>query len=197
MVVDRVPRGRDVRLADDQRPVVGVHEARLSEQVDQRLGHAGVRHGDLERPSSRYAAPGRDRELAALAAERGPARVDAHRLDVESLQVEVERREVLRRDGLDRRDTLEHVGRRVVGDIEVVMAHVVAAIAIEREVRVAGTRRPRRERFPPVGIDARRCHHHRRDHRQCDRPAPHQCSTGHRRVSVSARAGCWEGVGGT
>jgi len=68
-------------------------------------------------------------------------------LDVAHLEpdeVEIEAAEVLCGPGANRRVPLEPVGGRVVRDVEVVMADVVAAIAVSREVGIADARRSRR-----------------------------------------------------
>ena len=72
----------------------------------------------------------------------------AYQAVVEPDEVQVERRQRLCRLGSDLRRALQHVGGRVVADGEVVVVDVVAAVAVEREVRVADAGRARRERHP-------------------------------------------------
>src|SRR3954447_20432655 len=71
--------------------------------------------------------------------------VDGDAADVELLQVEVEPRQVLRGLGGDDRESLEPVAGRVIREAQVVVLRVVAAVAFEREVRVADAGRARRE----------------------------------------------------
>jgi hypothetical protein len=63
--------------------------------------------------------------------------VDRHGADVQLLEVEVEARQRLRRDGADLVDGVEAIRRRVVGEGQVVVADVEAAVALEREVGIA------------------------------------------------------------
>ena len=141
MVVDRVPRRRDVRLAHDERAVIGLHEAGA---VGLRLRDAAVAHLDLEGLARAEALARRDRELAAVSCPGGGAAVDLDRVDGQPLEVEVEARQALGRAGANRRLALEDVRVRVVRDFQVVVAGVVAAVPVEREVRVARPRRSRR-----------------------------------------------------
>ena len=67
MVVDRVPRGGDVGLSDDEGAVVGVEEAGDAAEhgITHRLGHALVAHDDREERPSAQPARRHDGELGA------------------------------------------------------------------------------------------------------------------------------------
>lgn len=143
MVVDREPGGRHLGLAGDRRAVRGGHEAgpNVRAREHELLRHAVVADLDLEAPLHR--APRGDRQLLAVAAERRAPAVDLHAAHVQPDQVEVEAAQALDGRGPDRRLPLEAVARRVVRDVQVVVADVIAAVAVTGVVRVADAGRPR------------------------------------------------------
>ena len=134
-----------MRLAHDHRAVVGGNEARDPELVDQ-LGDAFVRNHHRELGLVPDALGRRDRELVIVAFPVGRSVVDANGLDGHADEIQVEAGEVLGRTRFDRGDACKHVGVRVVGELEAVVLDVVAAVAIEREIRIAHPVRSRRER---------------------------------------------------
>jgi hypothetical protein len=69
--------------------------------------------------------------------------VDRDPADPEAQQIEIEGGESLRRSRLDRRDAPEPVLGRRVGDLEVVVIDLVAAVSLQREVGIADSRRAR------------------------------------------------------
>jgi hypothetical protein len=70
------------------------------------------------------------------------------------LEIEVKPRQVLRRLGSDDRQPLEPVGSRVIREAEVVVLSVVAAVALEREVRIAEARCARLKRSVTLALVA-------------------------------------------
>lgn len=86
-----------------------------------------------------------DGQFLAVPCVAGPAPVDPDLGDVEAAQVQVEAREVLGRGRADARASPEHMGIGRVAQAEVVVAHVVPAVARQREVPVADPRRTRYE----------------------------------------------------
>ena len=139
MLVGRVPGRCAVRLARDQRAVVGRHPAVLVAEraLPDRARLAVVGDDGDERPAAAQARARDDRQLAALAPPRRRARADLDRPHRQAMEVEVEARQVLRRLGRDRRDALQHARLGRVGDVQAVVGDVVAAVAVLREVRVA------------------------------------------------------------
>ena len=114
MVVDRIPMVGDLRLAGDERAVVGGDEARQADLgVADRRRDAVVGDDDVELLAVLDPAARRDRQLVGVARPRRRALVDGDAAHVQAVEVEVEAGEVLRRLGLDRRDALQHVGGRV------------------------------------------------------------------------------------
>jgi hypothetical protein len=108
VVVDRIPRRRDLRLAGGERAVVGVEEAaarqlrRDAAVVDDHREDAAVTDG-LARS---------DDELVSIARERRGPPVDRDAVDGHADEVEMEPREARVRLGRDRRDALQPVGGR-------------------------------------------------------------------------------------
>ena len=135
VVVGREPARGDVRLANDDRTVVGVDEAGQAEFLE-RLGHAVITGDDGEGRPVRQTDLRLDRQLLALALGRRGSAVHGQGAKAQPDEVEVERRQVLRCVRLDRRDAGQLVGGRVVRDGQVVVLDVVAAIPVAREVRV-------------------------------------------------------------
>jgi hypothetical protein len=111
-------------------------------RADDRLGHAAVADADVEALPGRQLLLRRDLQLLAVAGEGRGLAVDGHRADLELLEVEVEARQGLHGHRPDPVDGIEPVGRRVVGEGEVVVADVEAAVALEREVGIADPGRP-------------------------------------------------------
>ena len=154
-VVDRVPARRALRLVDDERAVVGRDPAVLGlVRIDDRVRMAVVVDGDDEGPPAPDPGRGRDDQLLAVAPERRPRAVDRHAADVQPAQVEIEAREVLGRAGGDHRARRERVVARLEVEPQGVVADVVAAVAGEREERIAGARGARRERGRACGGSA-------------------------------------------
>ncbi len=182
VVVDRVPRRRHIRLADDDHAVVGREDPALAECRIERQRHALVAHDDRELVSLAQARPGRDRQLPGVAAPGRRMTADRDRVDVQSDEVEIEAGEVLRRRRRDRGNPVDVIRRRVIGDVERVVPDVVAAVAREREVRVADPRRARVER---VGACPRctdtECRQHADEHERHEalhyRPPPRELTT--------------------
>ena len=125
-----------MRLAHDHRAVVGGNEARDPELIDQ-LGDAliGDHHRELGLVAD--ALGRRDRELVIVAFPVGRPVVDADGLDGHADEIQVEAGEVLGRTRFNRGDACEHVGVRVVGELQAVVLDVITAVAIEREIRIA------------------------------------------------------------
>ena len=182
VVVDRIPGRGDVRLADDERPVVRVDEACSLD----RLGDAAVADDDRELPVLADAVLRRDRELLAVAAPRRATPVDLDAVHGEAEQVEVEARQALRRLGADLRGSLEHVGRRVVLHVEVVVADVVASVPVQREVRIAGPRSARLE-LPAAASPLRRRRAQEQDQRRWT-----PSTAGHRGPAATVRSRVFE-----
>jgi hypothetical protein len=155
MVVHGEPGRRHLGLSCDRDPVRRGHEA--GPDVEARKGeldrNAVVGDVDLEALPSPDRSTRRDGQL--LAAAR-PRRLPVADLDVAHLEpdeVQVEAAQVLGGPGGDGRLPVETVRRGVVGDVEVVVADVVAAIAVAREIGVAHAGRARRTR--PRGLSLR------------------------------------------
>ncbi len=137
MVVDRIPRRSHPRLTGHERAIVGVDESRDPEDVIDGLRHPVV--GDDHRELVVLVEPARgcDREFATISAEHGTAAIHVDAPHFEPVEVEVEARQVLRCAGLERGPAVQHIGRRVVGEVKVVVRHVVPTVARQREVRIA------------------------------------------------------------
>jgi hypothetical protein len=91
-----------------------------------------------------------DHELLAASAPTCPLAINLDPAHVEPDEVEVEAAQVLGGGCAYRRIAVELVCRRVIGDIELVVPDVVAAIPVQREIRVsepgrAGNGNPARE----------------------------------------------------
>ena len=140
VVVARIPAGRALRLVDDEGAVVGGDPAldRLV-RVDDHLRDAAVVDGDAEGRAAPDPGLRRDHELLAVARKRGGDAVHRQLRDLEAAQVEIEAGEILRRRRGDDGLAVEHVGARVVRELEVVVGDVVAAVARVREERIAET----------------------------------------------------------
>ena len=135
-----------MRFADDQIAVVGLQPAGA---IGQRVRHAVVDQHGGEGAVAAQTLRRRDRQLVPVAAECGGVAVDADGVQVEAVEVEVEARQVLGRLGADRLARVEHPDGRVVAEVQHVLGDVVAAVAVEREVRVVeagGSGRVRRRR---------------------------------------------------
>ena len=171
VVVDRIPPRRPLRLPDHKGPVVGRHPA-----LDRPIGvgdhrrHAGVVHHDRERLAGRQARRRGDHQLLPVSGERRRLPVDQQPRDLEATQVQIESRQVLGGGGADGRRAVQVVGCRIVAEPQRVVGDVVAAVAGQREERVAEPRRTlgKAVRRPGRGRD-------RQDsHREHDRTEPTQ-----------------------
>ena len=155
VVVGGEPGRRGVGLAGDDRAVVGVDEAGDAEEgVPERLRHAVVGDDGGERGAVGQHVLRSDGQLLPAPAPGRVVAVDGERPDLQPHEVEIEAGQVLEGPRLDGGDPGEDVGGRVVTHVEVVVPDVVAAVAVEREVRVpdAGcTGRSHRVRRRPRG----------------------------------------------
>jgi hypothetical protein len=128
-----------VRLARGHHAVAGAHEAGDADLgVVDGFGDAVVRHHGAERPVARHAPRRGHGQLTAVAAEPGRLSVDRDGPDRQPVQVEVERGQVLGAHGRDGRDAGEPAGGRRVLDVEAVVPDVVAAVAVQGQIGVAG-----------------------------------------------------------
>ena len=154
VVVGGEPPGRDLRLVGGERLGLGGdpgHDAPAAHV----LGRAVVVHRDGEHGAGPDRAGGCHHELVAVGlgrADRGP--VDPDRVDGQH-QVEVEPRQVLRRARGERRRAGQRPGGQGVAHVDGVVPHVVAAVAVDREVGVPDAGRPglRRARACLGGTD--------------------------------------------
>ena len=139
-VVDRVPAGRALRLVYHERPVLGGHPA-LDRPVGigDRLDDALVADRHEEGPALAQLVLGADDQLVVpLTRISGAPRVDGDLRDLqERTQVEVEALQVLCGPSEHERAPREHLRGGVIGDLQPVVTHVVAAVAGELEERVA------------------------------------------------------------
>jgi hypothetical protein len=155
MVVHREPARCDLGLAGHDGALRCGHEARARGEPRhaERVWRALVVHDHDERVPRAERRRRRDLELVSGPGERrGPA-VDGDRVHVQPDQVEVEARQVLRRNGLDGGGAAELVRARRVAEVQVVVLHVVAAVAVGRVVGVADARRARRVAGPALGSE--------------------------------------------
>ena len=148
MVVDRKPRRGRLGLAGHDHAVrrPGETDWGPDERLTEDHRNAVILDRDEEPGTPVERMLGRHRQLVTGPGGRRPPAVDRDACDLESRQVEVEAAQALPRTRLDRRVTVEHVGCRVIAQVEVVMARVVAAVSRHREIGVARTRRPHRAR---------------------------------------------------
>ena len=142
VVVDREPAGRDLGLAGDDGAVVGVDEPGLDGEAGAEDELLGDRHAVVADHGGEPVALAAARAGVTVSSCVGPrpagrAAVHLDRADGQPDEVEVEPGQVLGRPGRDRGHPDEPVGGRVVGHLEQVVADVVAAVAVEREVGVA------------------------------------------------------------
>ena len=145
MVVDREPELRNMRFADHDRPVIRRDEARAAEFL-QGLRHTVVTRHDRELGTVGDPRRRLDGELLTLPRRLRADAIYRKRAQPHSDEIEVERGQVLGGRGLDRGLADQHVSVRVVADVEVVVLDVIAAVAVEREVRVADPGGTGRER---------------------------------------------------
>ena len=141
VVRQRHPGRGHVGLVAHERAVFGVQEAvgraEHDRRADDRLRDPAVVDRHVEGRALPQAVERRDLQLLAVAVEGGGIVVHAHRADLELLQVEVQARQVLGGARPDDHGAVQPVGRRVVGEAQVVVPDVVAAVAFQREVGVA------------------------------------------------------------
>jgi hypothetical protein len=142
VVVDREPGRRHIRLADHHGSVVGVDEAG---PVRERLRDAVVADHGGELVMVAQTPAGSDGEFAAVPVPGRRSAVDLDGSDGEAFEVEVEAGQVLGGTCADRGYPGQDIGGRVVPHLERVVLDVVAAVTVQREVRIAGARRARRE----------------------------------------------------
>src|SRR5262249_33379038 len=144
VVVAREPGHRALRLTRDERPVVGGYPAvGGAVRVGDRLGGALVGDRDAEPLVLAQGTARGDDEFVAAAAEAGGGAVDGDAGDLQAREVEVEAVEPLGGAGGEDRLAVQVPGGGVVAERQVVVADVVAAVAAEREVGVAGAGRAR------------------------------------------------------
>ena len=138
VVVDREPGRGGVRLSRDHGPVVGVEEAARAEALglEQARPAAVPDHRAEALPPPQSGALRVDRQLAGVPPPGRPVAVDADRLHLQTVQVQVEPGQVLRAPSGDRRDAGQPPGGGPVAQVQPVALHVVAAVAVPREVRV-------------------------------------------------------------
>ncbi len=143
MVVHGEPGGRDLGLAGDGGSIRSRHEAGPDPETgqDELDGDAAIADFHLEAvPLLQRALRGND-ELLAAPTPACPLAVDLNPAHVEPNQVEVEAAETLGGGCAYRRIPVELICGRVVGDVQVVVADVVAAVPVRRVVRVSEPRR--------------------------------------------------------
>ena len=144
MVVGREPRRGAMRLADDDRAVIGVDEPGPAE-FRERFRDAVVGDCHRERRLVPDAGGWRDRQLLPVACPGCARTVDLDGIDRQPDEIEVERRQVLGRAGPDGRRSGQLVGIWVVGEIQVVVLDVVPTVPVERVVGIADARCAGRE----------------------------------------------------
>ena len=152
VVVAGEPARRAVRLAEGDGPVVGPDPADAVDRT--RPSVIGDRHREwcsagIGALGVTVISPPR-RETAALA----PSTVTE--LTAQPSEVEVERAQRLGRRRVDRRDRLDPVDLRAGPESQVVVVDLVAAVAGQREVRIAGSGRARGLRMSHGGGEQRR-----------------------------------------
>ena len=141
VVVGREPDGGHMGLAGHQDPVVGRQPPTPAIDGGQRLRDAAVVHDDLDPFAMGDPAARRDLQLTVAPLERRGHAVDGHAVHGQAIEVEVEAGQVPLGPEVDGGQAGEHVGVRVVAQLQVVGADVVAPVAVEGEVRVADPRR--------------------------------------------------------
>ena len=146
MIVHGEPRGRRFRFAGHDGPVACGHEAGGDPEVRYLEGARDpvVRRDDRERVPRRDRLRRRHQQLVIGPRPRRGVAVHRQGMHGEPDEIEAEAGEGLRRDGLDRGDATQVVPGRAVADREVVVLHVVPAVAVLRVVGVADAERPGR-----------------------------------------------------
>ena len=145
MVVDGEPASRDLRLAGHRCAVRRGHEAGTElesrQHDDELMRNPVVPHLHLEAAAALQGVLRCDDEF--LPGPRPLCRfaVDLYLADRHPDQVEVEAAQRLCRLRLDRGLAVEDIRRRVVGDLQVVVADVVPTVAVGRVVGVSEARR--------------------------------------------------------
>ena len=179
MVVDREPGAGRLGLTHRDRAVRRAQEAVHPElRAADRLRHPLVDHLDGEPAVLRQPAGRGDDQFVAVPLVAGGGAVDPHRGDRQAGEVQVEPGQVGGRGGGDQGGAGQPVGGRVVAHLELVAGHVVAAVAVGREVRVADAGRTGREPAVPAGrsrgvpaTGATRRGQHRSQRDGADRPS--------------------------
>ena len=139
VVVDGIPARGDVRLADHECALVGVHEPGALEP--DRHARVGDLDPELLALADRLVRP--HPELVPLPTPGRPLAVDLDAVDLQPDQVEVEARQLLGGGRRDRCQAREPVRGGLVPRVEVVVADVVPAVAVLREVAVTHAGRSR------------------------------------------------------
>ena len=150
MVVDREPGVGHVRLAHDERAVVGREHTRLAQgRLVQDQRHPAVAHHHAKAGTLGDSALRNDRELVTDVTPAGRTPVDSDLGDLQTVEVEIELRQGLGGACRDGGPAPQPVGGRVVGQFEVVVRDVIPPVAISRKVRIADAGRSR-ARLPRI-----------------------------------------------